>query len=128
MGYKSDLVTTLSGPGGGYVDGNDISRNTKAPTTTKVIKPQTEGEPPSAPQKWGQEWGAHKGMGEFFKIFFCNFLLLKTFLFPFSLLLTLQLSFLPLAFKFVLSSVLITGNVYSLLLGGNKPNPVADYA
>ena len=79
VGYKSDLLTTLSGPGGGYVDGNDISRNTKAPTTTKVIKPQTEGEPPSAPQKWGQEWGAHKGMGEFFKIFFCNFLLLKTF-------------------------------------------------
>ena len=47
---------------------------------------------------------------------------------PFSLLPILQLSFLPLAFKFVLSSVLIRDNVYSLLLEGNKPNPVADFA
>lgn len=81
-------MTTLRVPGEDMWMGNDTRRNTKAPTTTrKVIKPQTEGEPPSAPQKWGQQWGRKeqsgghtKGWGGVFKIFFfCNFLLLKTF-------------------------------------------------
>lgn len=62
------------------VMGRDTRRNTKAPATKrKVIKPQIEGEPPSAPQKRGQEgkgvcgWVAHKGIGGSLKFFLLIF-------------------------------------------------------
>lgn len=66
--------------------GNVTGRNTKAPTTKgKAIKPHRKGEPPSAPQEWGESGeeknivGGHieRSEGLFFKFF--NFLLLKTF-------------------------------------------------
>lgn len=78
VGYTLYLVTTLREPDWGTGARNDTRRNTEAPATKrKVIKAQTEGEPPSAPQKRGEQWGraelgAHKGIGVF-KIFFLIF-------------------------------------------------------
>lgn len=79
VGYKSNLVTTLRGPGGSMWMGNDTRRNTKVPATKeKVIKPKQRGSLPVHLRNEGnsgeerQSGGAHKGIG-IVKIFFLIF-------------------------------------------------------
>lgn len=63
-GLLIHLVTTLRGPSGSMWMGNDTGRTPNAPATKeKVIKPQRRGEPPSAPQKWGNSGKEMSRMG-----------------------------------------------------------------